>query len=636
MKMLYFQVLSILIILLVSLYDYERFSGYEHTLFNDISVMDIVDANFKQNNAPCVLKTNEGKDFKFAYMDEDGEVPLWYASSKNKQTCGIELSSEDIGNDISKCSPNNTTLNDKNLVDKIVFDDAYSDIKRCEITFKDQLPYEALAAYIKKQNSYIQKVKPPVNCEVTPWSDWSKCTHECGGGIQTRSRQIQKLPRYNGLPCPDLSETQECNIQACPVNCEVSAWTNISTCSKPCGGGKITKVRSITQLPEYGGEPCPALVSEDDCNVQPCPIDCKVSDWTNWTQCTKPCGGGTQSKTRSVLTQPAYGGEPCPPLQETQSCNIQGCAVDCEVSDWGEWSACDKKCGGGTQVRKRTITKQSENGGKGCPALLETKTCNTQGCPVNCEVSGWGDWGSCSKACGGGTQTRARRVTQNVAFGGNPCPPLEESQSCNTQQCPINCEVSGWSGWSGCTKNCGGGQQTRTRSITKQPQYGGQSCPSTSETQSCNTQDCGGGFGGYAFTINFSGGPTNWSWCNAWNSYCNSLNGSYSRMNIRGSNNQQGYTCTNSSIVNGVATALRNRGSYSGYDSATGLYWSVGDCGGARSFSVGKSSWVCGCDSNYTMRPCIDLNPYYSNPNWGGISTYTCSAPSQSITVEIG
>ena len=53
---------------------------------------------------------------------------------------------------------------------------------------------------------------------------------------------------------------------------------------------------------------------------------------------------------------------------------------------------------------------------------------------MGCQVTAFSAWSACSKTCGGGTQTRQRSVTQT----GNDCPSLQETQSCNTQECHIS------------------------------------------------------------------------------------------------------------------------------------------------------------------------------------------------------
>jgi len=70
------------------------------------------------------------------------------------------------------------------------------------------------------------------------------------------------------------------------------------------------------------------------------------------------------------------------------------CPVDCAVSDWGEWSSCTEQCwkGGlaiarGTMTRTRTVTQTKKGKGKGCPDLEETKKCD----PVLCKPSKAGD-----------------------------------------------------------------------------------------------------------------------------------------------------------------------------------------------------------------------------------------------------
>ncbi len=103
--------------------------------------------------------------------------------------------------------------------------------------------------------------------------------------------------------------------------------------------------------------------------------DCQVSEWSN---CSVSCGGGTQ--TRTVIKQPTGTGLSCPTL--SQNCNTQSCTpVDCQVS-WSEWTNCSAPCGGGTQSRTGTITKQPQYGGASCPTnLIQTRVCNTSSCP---------------------------------------------------------------------------------------------------------------------------------------------------------------------------------------------------------------------------------------------------------------
>lgn len=44
--------------------------------------------------------------------------------------------------------------------------------------------------------------------------------------------------------------------------------------------------------------------------------------------------------------------------------------VDCVVSDWSQWSLCSTTCGVGIAEKRRNIIRASENGGKRCPANL--------------------------------------------------------------------------------------------------------------------------------------------------------------------------------------------------------------------------------------------------------------------------
>ena len=52
-------------------------------------------------------------------------------------------------------------------------------------------------------------------------------------------------------------------------------------------------------------------------------------------------------------------------------------------TEWTQWSACDKTCGGGSSYRRRQCTSPPpQNGGKTCPGNgYEVQSCNSQGCP---------------------------------------------------------------------------------------------------------------------------------------------------------------------------------------------------------------------------------------------------------------
>ena len=55
---------------------------------------------------------------------------------------------------------------------------------------------------------------------------------------------------------------------------------------------------------------------------------------------------------------------------------------------------------------------------------------------ADCIWASWGDWSTCTKTCGGGTQTRTRKVeTYETKVGDCIGEPIEE-QECNTGICP--------------------------------------------------------------------------------------------------------------------------------------------------------------------------------------------------------
>jgi hypothetical protein len=201
-----------------------------------------------------------------------------------------------------------------------------------------------------------------------------------------------------------VKETTSCNTFVCPIDCKVSRWSAFSSCSKSCtlitpGFRKLSgndiinaddiieygnkmRTRSIITTSLGGGKSCPLLKETRNCNTFLCPIDCVLSGWTSFGDCSKSCGIGSKLRTRSIITDVSNGGKQCDRLKTNDPCNKFACPVDCVVSTWSSFSSCSNTCGGGTKTRTRSIVTGASNGGITCDSLTEYGTCNTQPCPT--------------------------------------------------------------------------------------------------------------------------------------------------------------------------------------------------------------------------------------------------------------
>merc|ERR1712139_754777 len=109
----------------------------------------------------------------------------------------------------------------------------------------------------------------------------------CGSGTKTRTRKVTKAAKNGGTACPALKATQKCNTKACPVNCAVSGWGVWTKCSKTCGSGTQFRTRKVTKAAKNGGTACPAHKATQKCNTHACAVNCAVSGWGVWTKCSK-------------------------------------------------------------------------------------------------------------------------------------------------------------------------------------------------------------------------------------------------------------------------------------------------------------------------------------------------------------
>ncbi|GFU66838.1 thrombospondin type-1 domain-containing protein 7B [Trichonephila clavipes] len=234
-----------------------------------------------------------------------------------------------------------------------------------------------------------------------------------------------------------------------------------------------------------------SLVSEV-CRI-PCPNDCVLSEWSEWSTCSLPCTGGKEDegakmRNRTLLAIAGPGQECFELMEKTTDCNPYSCApVHWTTGEWGpclpvgEGRSAPLSCGPG--VRRREVTC-SENGVtkpmKRCKFLRKPETempCNIS-CPEDCAMTNFSDWTPCRADCNtDGVQYKKRFIIQSPKHGGKSCPgALVEERLCtralettclrlqNSAKPAYRWNVSTWSECLIAAKNqpCGMGFQMRT------------------------------------------------------------------------------------------------------------------------------------------------------------------------------
>ena len=122
------------------------------------------------------------------------------------------------------------------------------------------------------------------------------------------------------------------------------------------------------------------------------------------------------------------------------NCTVPLAAVDCETTPWSDWNdTCSDGCGeNGYIERTRSVVAEGHGDGAApCGNLTETRPCNRFECPRNCTVTAWSGWSPCSSTCDGGTRRRTRAVALEAgstvfALDGSRLPSPVRGTSCDT------------------------------------------------------------------------------------------------------------------------------------------------------------------------------------------------------------
>ena len=111
-------------------------------------------------------------------------------------------------------------------------------------------------------------------------------------------------------------------------------------------------------------------------------------------------------------------------------------------------------------------------------------------CTATSQSGNWIDTSSCSESCGdSGTKSQEIKLVDKY-FKSHSCGVQKrDGVACNRRDCCGSTKAGSWSGFSSCSKSCGGGTKTRTRKIYSA--YDSSIvCKTETDTQSCNTQGC--------------------------------------------------------------------------------------------------------------------------------------------------
>ncbi|GAB1601890.1 properdin-like [Argonauta hians] len=328
-------------------------------------------------------------------------------------------------------------------------------------------------------------------------SGWTRKVHKVG----KNSYQCESCEVWKKFPLPSSNE----------VRPTLAPWGEWTDCTVTCGAGWRSKYRQCSDCnaDDYRNhhfEPCMMRSY--------CPVDGNWGPWYQWDQCTKSCGGGHRSRTRScIYPPPANGGKDCIGSSvDKAECNTKPCPVNGGWSNWLPWTTCSVSCGTGMTRRVRTCTNPSpKHRGRQCGGgRSQVKKCFKVKCQQNGGWSLWSSWTPCPVTCGTAYRIRNRECNSpKPQRGGKYCRGVKTQKlECRGRRpCPVSIHGS-WSNWSefgSCNaRRCSGirGFKTRHRTCSKpKPRHFGRPCRGRAmEKRECyNNIDC----------------PVNGKWC-AW------------------------------------------------------------------------------------------------------------------------
>ncbi|XP_063909409.1 spondin-1-like isoform X2 [Zophobas morio] len=422
-----------------------------------------------------------------------------------------------------------TSLLEDELKERVKNDDIRTIIKARELPFPNITGTSYTVFRVDQEHHLISLVS-----KITPSPDWivgvanlELCTAECDW-IESRTLNLYPwdIGTDDGVSYesadsptspPDAVKLITSDLEKYPF------YNSNGDPIKPIAELRITRQKLYEKV-------CSNMTSEPEPEDDPC----QLSEWTEYSTCSGTCGNSVKTRDRQLLKPENE--EECTKegpllLQDTINCEEES---ECELTrcanvTWSEWTPCNITCGRGFKSRSEVSSEENNNEQtEETSPCEETVECEMPACEedtastgrstlltdsqvisegpsynpvVDCEVSLWSDWGPCSatEPCTRGYQYKERHIITHPLNGGTACPKrLRKEKRCKVScskkhkvststSSEVDCQLSEWSGWSPCSSNCGtSAVQIRTRTVVVPPSNGGKECGPRLEQRKCS------------------------------------------------------------------------------------------------------------------------------------------------------
>ena len=326
----------------------------------------------------------------------------------------------------------------------------------------------------------------PGECVMSEWSEWGVCPTDCPPGAcqHERTRRILREGIDNMDNCLMTQEFRHCDAEVYPYAWSVRVWGDCTLgpvdvdlnpgayCGDGVQRGMVVCANTLTGEAVFDGL-CEGLKPMDilNCTI-PCPVDCIVDLFSDWTPCPEQCERtpAMQNRRRDVSVPSMFGGRSCPDLIQTRSCSPVNCTEYVLESSEADYT-CDldltlqAQCGSAaiskpiscrrnTQYMDLSVCLEAIEQGLPVRGSQLTVDVNcTEKCPIvaMCTYTDWTEWSNCTSLCVDGNvwfQFRSRALIsshsgseqecESMQYDINECPMLEPVPRNSTDLIPFN------------------------------------------------------------------------------------------------------------------------------------------------------------------------------------------------------